>query len=272
MSWTGIKKAINRAGNQVLVATGRIEHTEDKSFDFEEKRYKEMEVNTNKLQKEFKTYYDHLNTLTTTQLNLAESLGSFYGQVELGAGDAGSKKNVKEFTHEYYQAMRQVNGETAGISQTYSQTVINPVAKFNLYYFEINQAIKKRKNKQLDYDQMRNRVKKLLENPENTVEYEHKLTGNEVELLNVEAEYINLNNQLKDELPKFLNYRIAFLDPSFEAFAKIQYQYFNTNFQILQNLQSKLDPMVRNDFVTGKLDERIDGVLDKMKQLNITSA
>lgn len=295
MSWSGIKKAINRAGNQVLVAAGRIEHTEDKQFDYEEKRYREMEVNSNKLQKEFKRYYDHLNTLTTTQVSISEALSSFYGRVdpkvndEANGGTNGEIDNgnspidpitgdheygdkYDNFSQQYYEVMSQsLSKSIQGMQQPYFQTVLNPIAKFNSYYIEINEAIKKRNHKQLDYDTMKTKVKKLMENPEIGDEYDEKLAEKQNELLNIESIYNKLNDQLKSELPQFINYRIGFLDPSFEAFIKLQLQYFNTNFEILNNLQTKLDPKTRHDFISGKLDERVDNILDKMKHLNITS-
>ena len=64
MSWIGIKKAINRAGTQVMLKTGHIEQTVDKEFDYQEKRYRAMETNSLKLQKNLRSYLESLRILT----------------------------------------------------------------------------------------------------------------------------------------------------------------------------------------------------------------
>jgi amphiphysin len=314
MSWKGIKKAINRAGNQVLVATGQIDHTVDKAFEFEEKRYREMEIQSNKLQKELKHYVDYLNTITTAQINLGETLSSFYGiGGETGIsgtrldgtkidGSDGAKQPIDDvitsttfgsngirgesvpvesvhdlgddhgdFAKQYYDQIKTLSLNCLQeVQHPYLQTVLNPMARFNSYHIEINEAIKKRKHKQLDYDTMRSKLKKLMENPQSTSEYDEKLATSQLDMENAQSTYNTLNQQLKDEIPKFINYRIPFLDASFESFVKIQLLFFNENFRVLNELQPKLDAKVRQDFATGKLDERIDNILGKMKQLNIT--
>ena len=313
MSWKGIKKAINRAGNQVLVATGQIDHTVDKAFEFEEKRYREMEINSNKLQKELKHYIDYLNTITMAQINLGETLSSFYGiGAEPGSGGTrldGTKidgsdakqpigqeitsmtslsKGIRgesvplesvhdlgdghgDFAKQYYDQIQSLSLNCLQeVQHPYLKTVLNPTARFNSYHIEINEAIKKRKHKQLDYDTMRSKLKKLMENPQSTSEYDEKLATAQVEMENAQSTYNTLDQQLKDEIPKFINYRIPFIDASFESFVKIQLLFFNENFKVLNGLQPKLDAKVRQDFATGKLDERIDNILGKMKQLNIT--
>lgn len=322
MSWIGIKKAINRAGTQVMLKTGHIEQTIDKEYEFQEKRYRTMEENSIKLQKNLRLYLDSLRLLTNSQINIAESLNSFYGTnndkrssnvSRTGSVNTGDKiqtiheeekeeeendnttttttttnttSNYNNLIQEYYATIKQLNHSCiANLENPYNQTVLNPIARFNSYYIEINEIIKKRHNKLLDYDAMKNKLRKLIENPTTNIspsmktniiesnhnQYEEKLKIYNQELTEVESKYVEINNQLLIELPKLINHRISYFDPSFESFVKIQLRFFNENYHVLNQLQLKLDAQTRQDYIEGKLEDRIDDVLRKMKKLDITS-
>ncbi|CAK7901614.1 regulator of cytoskeleton and endocytosis Rvs161p [[Candida] anglica] len=260
MSWNGIKKAINRAGTQVMMKVGQIDATVDLEFEFEKKRFRTMEEKSNKLQSELKHYLSTLRNLTTAQLNVSDVLSTFYGD--------GAEQSVSK---EYHMVMEKLNKETLQeLEQPYSQTVLNPIARFNSYYIEINEAIKKRNHKQLDYDTMKSKVQKLMDNPGTDEIYEKKLEESQRQLENTEVIYNNINSQLKQELPRLVNLRIPFLDPSFESFVKLQLKFFSDSYQELNGIQSKLDAQTRQEYIEGKLDNKIDDVLLKMRELNIT--
>lgn len=268
MSWTGIKKAINRAGAQVMLKAGQIEETVDKEYEFEEKRFKTMEATSVKLQKELKHYLDSLRILTNAQTNVGEVLSGFYGP-DTNEGDC----KYKNISQEYHGIMKLLNEQALGdLEQPFNQTILNPVSRFNSYYIEINEAIKKRNHKKLDYDAMKNKVRKLIEKPAMDPQYENKLSQYQGQLSQLENNYDTLNDQLKVELPKLVDLRIPFLDPSFESFVKLQLRFFNENYSHLNNLQVKLDAQTREDYINGTLDEKIDDVLLKMRELNITGA
>lgn len=318
MSWIGIKKAINRVGTQVMLKTGHIEQTIDKEYEFQEKRYRTMEENSIKLQKNLRLYLDSLRLLTNSQINIAESLNSFYGTnndkrssniSRTGSVNTGDKiqtiheeeendnttttitttnttSNYNNLIQEYYATIKQLNDSCiANLENPYNQTVLNPIARFNSYYIEINEIIKKRHNKLLDYDAMKNKLRKLIENPTTNIspsmktniiesnhnQYEEKLKIYNQELTEVESKYVEINNQLLIELPKLINHRISYFDPSFESFVKIQLRFFNENYHVLNQLQLKLDAQTRQDYIEGKLEDRIDDVLRRMKKLDITS-
>ncbi|CUM63304.1 uncharacterized protein PRCAT00000875001 [Priceomyces carsonii] len=265
MSWSGIKKAINRAGTQVMLKAGQIEQTVDKEYEYEEKRFRAMESSSGKLQKELKHYLDTLRMVTNAQVNIGEMMASFYGEID------ASKPN-SSISQDYYDVVKYLNEKcVADLEEPYHHTVLNPVSRFNSYYVEINEAIKKRAHKKLDYDSMKSKVRKLVEKPTDDPLYELKLGGAQAQLSQMEKTYDELNTQLKLELPKLINLRIPFFDPSFESFVKLQLRFFNDNYAQLNKLQTKLDAKTRDDYINGNLEKRVDDVLVKMKELNITS-
>lgn len=256
MSWTGVKKAINRAGTQVLVKAGQVEATVDTEFEFEEKRYRTMQSHSRKLHSELKYYLDTLRRLESAQLSVAKALSSYYGQQQ------GEKP--KSLAQEYFAALEKTHDEVAkALEMPYHQTVLNPVARFNLYYIEIDEAIKKREHKRLDYDALRSKVQKLIDRPDE----EEKLKDTEQQLGGARELYEKLNGELKHELPRFTNLRIPFFDPSFEAFARLQMRYFRENYESLAQLETKLDAQTRQDYMDGTLDLWLDLCLAKMREL-----
>lgn len=258
MSWTGLKKAISRAGNQVMVKAGQIEETVDLEFNYEEKRYRAMEKSAELLHKELRRYMELLQGLANSQGKVADVLASFYGN------------NTKSVAKEYAEAIKGIQQEAIpALDHPYRQTVLNPVGRFNSYFVDVNEAIKKRARKKLDYDSMRSKVRKLMDSGNEEVLHEGKVREQQQELAVAEEAYDGLNEQLKSELPRLMDLRVLYLNPLFEAFVKIQLRYFHENYERLSRVQRGVDAQTRADFANGRLEGKIDGILHKMGELNI---
>lgn len=277
MSWTGLKKAINRAGNQVLVRTGQVEQSIDKEFEFEEKRYREMEKTSGKLHKELRSYLELLRIVTQAQTNVGEVLSEYYGSgkhITDNDNNVTGNNDTSDFAVQYFQTVKKIGEETLlDLEGPYNQTILNPLSRFNSYYPEINSAIKKRARKQLDYDLLKSKVNKMIDKEQQNVQ-EHRERDPRLPELNkqlqaAEETYTKLNDQLKQELPNFVNLRIPFLDPSFSLFVKLQMKFFDDNYQQLSQLELRLDAKSREEYIKGDLDKKIDLALVKMKELNI---
>lgn len=283
MSWTGIKKAINRVGTQVMLKTGQIDQTVDKEFEYEEKKFRDLETTSINLQKELQVYFKTLKNLTNSQLNISKAVLSFYDDQKnydklentMGSVTQNNLTHHKEFANGYFQIMSYLNNQCLSDLETpYCQTVLNPVSKFNSYYVEINEAIKKRSRKQIDYDFMKSKVKKLAEKSltGSNINNENKYNEYNEQLKDLKKSYEFLNTQIISELPKLISLRIPFLDPTFESFVKIQLRFFNESYFQLNNLQSILNSKVRYDYINGNLEKKIDDTLNKMNELNIISS
>lgn len=148
--------------------------------------------------------------MTASQMRIAETIDAFYG-------DAGTKDGV---SRSYKQAVDELDAETIkALDGPYRTTVLEPISRFCAYFPDINECIKKRNHKLLDYDQMRAKVKKLVEKPDKDP---GKLPRAEKEAQMAKDVYESLNEQLTTELPQLIDFRVPYLDPSFEALVKIQ--------------------------------------------------
>uniref|UniRef100_A0A060TBV2 ARAD1D34892p n=1 Tax=Blastobotrys adeninivorans TaxID=409370 RepID=A0A060TBV2_BLAAD len=259
MSWNGFKKAVSRAGTSVMMKTGHVEKTVDKNYEIEERRYRTMESACNRLQKEAKGYLDSLRAMTASQTRIAETIDAFYG-------DAGTRDGVSKY---YLEAVQELDSETVkALDGPYRETVLEPITRFCAYFTDINEAVKKRSHKLLDYDALRAKTRRLAEKPSDDV---NKLPRLERELDQAKQIYDQLNEQLTTELPQLIDLRVPYLDPSFEALVKIQLKFCTESYTRLAQIQQFLDASTRDEYANGQLDSRVEDVLLSMRNLSITS-
>ena len=146
MSWDGFKKAINRAGASVTVKN--VDKTMDKDFDTEERRYKTLNTAGTSLQKSSKGYLDSLRAMTASQVTIAEIVSNLYEEAKQGPSVYSNVGNL------YLQCVREFDEETVKqMDGPFRETILDPITKFAGYFKEIDEAIKKRAHKKIDYDQ-----------------------------------------------------------------------------------------------------------------------
>lgn len=242
-----------------MMKTGQVEKTVDKVFEVEERRYRTMETASNKLQKEAKGYLDSLRAMTASQTRIAETIDAFYG-------DAGTRDGVSKY---YLTAVQELDSETVkALDGPFRETVLDPISRFCAYFADVNDAIKKREHKLMDYDALRAKVKKLTEKPSDDVT---KLPRLEKDMEFSKDVYEQLNVQLISDLPKLIDMRVPYLDPSFEALVKIQLRFCTESYTRLAQVQQYLDASTREEYATGALDNKVEEILQSMKELSITS-
>ena len=235
-----------------------------------------MEAAANRLQKEAKGYLDSLRAMTASQMRIAETIDAFYG--DAGANDGVSrsyKQAVEDLDAETIKALdgpyRYGYPEQRAVDRILtfcsSQTVLEPITKFCAYFPDVNECIKKRGHKLLDYDALRSRVKKLAEKPDKDVT---KLPRTEKEMEMAKAAYEQLNEQLCSELPQLIDLRVPYLDPSFEALVKIQLRFCAEAYSRMAQVQQYLDADTRDQYAQGQLDARVEQVLQEIRELSIS--
>ncbi|OAA75901.1 hypothetical protein LLEC1_04995 [Akanthomyces lecanii] len=258
MSWAGFKKNVNRATTQVMMKTGHVEKTNDRDYEVEERRFKTMEAASLRLQKESKGYLDSLRAMTASQMRIAETIDAFYG--DSGASDGVSRS--------YKQAVEDLDAETIkALDGPYQTTVLEPISRFCAYFPDVNECIKKRAHKLLDYDALRAKVKRLVDKPDKDAT---KLPRTEKELDMAKQLYEQLNEQLSTELPQLIELRVPYLDPSFEALVKIQLRFCAEAYSRMAQVQQYLDADTRDLYADGQLDARVEEVLNEIRELSIS--
>lgn len=223
--------------------------------------------------------------MTASQMRIAETIDAFYG--DAGANDGVSrsyKQAVEDLDAETIKALDgpyrydptpppSLSGHPPSSPQPLTlgppslrQTVLEPIGRFCAYFPDINECIKKRNHKLLDYDATRARVKKLVEKPDKDPT---KLPRAERESDLAKTAYEALNEQLFSELPQLIDLRVPYLDPSFEALVKIQLRFCAEAYSRMAQVQQFLDADTREQYAQGVLDSRVEEVLGEIRELSI---
>lgn len=113
---------------------------------------------------------------------------------------------------------------------------------------------------------MRAKVKRLVEKPDKDAS---KLPTAEKETELAKAQYEQINQQLFTELPQLIELRVPYLDPTFEALVKIQLRFCAEAYSRMAQVQQYLDPDTREQYAQGQLDNRVEQVLQEIRDLSI---
>ncbi|CAO3698896.1 unnamed protein product [Rhizopus microsporus] len=162
---------------------------------------------------------------------------------------------------EYKRALETIEREAKdNLDPAYQKTVIEPLARYVSYFPEVNEAIKRRNKKLLDYDAQRSKVRKLIDKPS---EDPSRLPRAEQEANMARELYENLNTILINDLPKLVDLRVPYLDPVFEALVKTELRFAQTGYEQLEGMRGSIPAEVEGG------DRRIDEVLQQMRELTI---
>jgi len=256
MSWSGFMKTVNRAGTTILQKTGQVDRTVDREFMEEQERYKIFEKNANNLHKETKAFLDALRAMSSSQVRIAETIEHFYS-------DSSDQAMAG---HAYKRAVEELDlSGTKELDGPYRTTVLEPVGKLCSYFPEINNSIQKRHKKLLDYDSARSKARKMAEKPSDDPT---KLPKAEKESDEARQVFETINLQLSSELPQFLDLRVPYLDPSFEAMVRMQLKFAEEGYEKLSGVQRYLEEKVREEYAEGRLDAQVEGALQEMRDLS----
>jgi len=243
--------------------TGQIERTEDRDFAEETAKFKAYEKETLALQKDSKAFLDGMRAIASNQVKIADTIDVFYG-----AGDRMSDGAMAAAA--YKRSTEELDTVTAGnMDQAFRATVLEPTGKMVSYFPAINSLIEKRNKKLLDYDAARSRVRKLEGKPDNDPT---KLPKAEKEYDDAKEVFEIINEQLLAELPQFIDLRVPYFDPSFEAMVRLQCKFAEEGYEKLGGVQRYFPDNVRDDYAAGQLDAQVDQALQEMKDLAICSA
>ncbi|CAG8438767.1 3558_t:CDS:2 [Funneliformis caledonium] len=190
--------------------------------------------------------------MSGAQLRIAETIGHFYE-------DSTDKSLVG---NKYKDAIVKLDENCRRfLDEPYRQTVTEPILRFCTYFPGINETIKRRDNKLLDYDRQRAKVRKLVDKPSDDP---NKLPRAEQAANEANELYETLNSQLCKELPNLIDLRVPYIDPTFEAFVKIQLKFCQESYDNLNSLQEDFPPSNER-----QVDAKVEAVLQQMRDLAI---
>jgi len=255
MSFDMFKKTMERTTTTILQKTGAVDKTLDKEFEEQERKIKGVEMKTTSIFKEGKHYLDALRGMNLAQMKIADFVTNFYDEsATLGLCSLKYKDSI-ELIDGWTKQQTDLNFRT---------TVLEPIDRYNSIFPDIQEAVKKRNTKLLDYDSLRSKVKKLTEKPS---EDASKLPRAEKECQIAKEDFEKSNNVIKEEIPKFIDARVAYFDVSFEALLKTQLDYYHKCYECLVPLQKYFGAEHGGD-----LNAKVQDALQRMRDLTIVKA
>ncbi|KAF9932524.1 hypothetical protein FBU30_007963 [Linnemannia zychae] len=191
--------------------------------------------------------------MMSAQVRVANTLEQFYDD-SAPIGSAGQR---------YKDAVTKMESQAHNeIDASYRTTVLEPIGRYYAYFPEINDAIRRRNKKYLEYDHAKSKVRKLVERPSQD---SSKLPQAEHEANIARDMYETMNTQLITELPKVIDSRVAYLDPSFEAVVKSQLSFAQDASNTLEEIRQFFPPEPQGY----ELAEQADSILQQMRDLTI---
>ncbi|KAJ3039769.1 hypothetical protein HDV00_011896 [Rhizophlyctis rosea] len=237
-----------------MQSAGALEKTVDREFEEEEKRFRNLEAKVDKLHKEAKGYLDAVRAMTLAQQRIADTVDHFYEQ---GAplGYAGMQ---------YKLAVQKIDEDAkTELDTNFRVTVLDPLGKLAAVFPEFNETIKRRQKKLLDYDRLRSGVRKLVDKPSDDPS---RLPRAESEANHARELYETLNRTLLTEIPKLIDLRVPYLDPSFDALVKSQLRFNEVAYSKLCEIKNAFPADDKS------LEGQAENVLQQMRELSICAS
>ncbi|VEU19868.1 DEKNAAC100268 [Brettanomyces naardenensis] len=303
MSWSGFKKAVNRAGAHVMMkASKHSEVSVDAEFDQKEESFKKFDRLTSELEQDMSMFMKNFEDLIEVQLNIVKTIDSFYGDYsfELGCDrsssvNQGNESGAVDGEHvnprdgislEYLKLLNEIKDMVLPeLLEPLQITVMDPVTELKSYNEEIQRLIKKRGRKKFDYDVLKTKFDKAQrevdilgyevrrdeasEKKDQLIKQMERLDRVKEEFGQAESIYIDLNGRLKSEVDQYLSLRYSLLDPTFESFIKIQMKLYGDMYERLTSSNLSIDAMTIDEHNADNLDNRLDEILGKMKSLGL---
>ncbi|KAF9196564.1 hypothetical protein BGZ49_002759 [Haplosporangium sp. Z 27] len=252
MAWSGLKKNLSRATTSIKSKTGHMDRSADREFEEEENRAKLLETKAEQLHKQANSYAKAMREMTGAQVRLANILEQFYDDGEPMSA-AGEK---------YREAVIKMEQQAHDEDAAFRATVLEPIGRYYSYFPEISEAIRRRNKTLIDYDNARSKVRKLVERPS---EDNTRLPRAEHDANICRDMYEAMNAQLTAELPKVIDARVSYLDPSFEAVVKSQLSYAQDALNTFEGLRQYFPPEPQDH----ELGQETEGILQQMRELTI---
>lgn len=271
MSFKGLKKSIVRAPQNFRQKLNMGEVTHDPVYEDAERRFKEIEIETKKLNDESKKYFKAISGMLDDQITFSQAIEEIYKPISGKLSDPNAA--IPEDNPQGIEAAEQYRELVAGLKEELKpdlelieKRVVEPATELLKVIDGIRKMATKREHKQVDLDRHQRTYKKYEEKKERTAKDDEKMYKAEAELEVARQEYDYYNDLLKNELPVLFQMQSEFIQPLFTSFYYMQlniffilylkmstvesHQYFNLNTDLLEAYNAK----------KGDIEEKTDAI------------
>lgn len=244
--------------------------TSDPVYEDAERRFKEIEVETQKLSDESKKYFTAVNGMLNHQIGFSKAMEEIFKPISGKLSDPNS--TIPEDNPEGIEASEQYREVVADLQSTLKpdlELIDTKIVKPAQELLKVIQAIRKmavkRAHKQLDLDRRKNTYNKYENKKEKTPKDEEKMYKAEADVQIAEEEYDYYNNMLKEELPLLFQLEAQFVQPLFVSFYFMQLNIFYTLYNRFEDMKIPyfdLNSDIEEAFTAkrGDIEERVASI------------
>ena len=229
-----------------------ISRTEERELVKEVKKLDRLAETSRKLYKDTKRWVETNNAVAGSEHKITQDLLS----CQLCQWEPEFFRQIEEWNktvEKQAQCMRELNG-------TVQKTLVEPVKKLNGVLPSIDTAIKKREQSLQEYMKCQAKLEKY-QDRDRTGQNIVKLDTCKKSLAAAKQEFTHQNDALKEDIPKFIDMRTEYIQPSLESLIRSQVTLNSESFKSYTELADHL----------GKNEENsIQQTLADIKALSIT--
>ena len=222
----------------VTAKVGFSKKSSDPEFDEYIRHFSALEQSTEKLLKDTKVFGDAVITLFTASHGFATHFSAIF--TPLGSEHGLTSKHPDcavtfENTPPFLTQMEELRSAITPELELIESRITAPLKEFQGVLRTIRKCITKRDHKLIDYDRYNNSLTKLRDKKEKSLSDEKNLFKLEQDFENATNEYDYINNQMKSDLPRFMQLATHFIDPLFHSF---YYMQLNIYYIMLEKINS----------------------------------
>lgn len=247
--------------------------TSDPVYEDAERRFKEIEMETQKLSDESKKYFTAVNGMLNHQIGFSKAMEEIFKPISGKLSDPNS--TVPEDNPEGIEASEQYREVVADLQATLKpdlELIDTKIVKPAQELLKVIQAIRKmatkRAHKQLDLDRHKNTYDKYDSKKEKTPKDEEKLYKAEADVSIAQEEYDYYNNMLKEELPILFQLEAQFVQPLFVSFYFMQLNIFYTLYNRFEDV--KIPYFDLNTDILEAFQAKRGDIEDRVGEIGIT--
>lgn len=217
------------------------EITKDEIYIDAERRFDELETETQKLHAESTKYFKAINAMLDHQIEFSKACAKIYGPISGRMSDPdsfvvdGNPEGIRA-CEEYEALVLELKASLAPELEMIESRIVKPADDLMEIIKVVRKTATKRDHKQLDYDRHKNSLKKIEDKKEKSLKDEKNLYKAENNVDAATEEYEYFNNLLKEELPVLFKLEREFIAPLFQSFYYMQLNVFYTLHEKMQNI------------------------------------
>lgn len=207
-----------------------------------ERRFKELENETEKIRTESKKYFEAINGVLNHQIEFSRAVEEVYKPITGKLSDPntvspeGNPEGIKA-CEQYRDVVKELKETLKPELDLIETRIIGPAEEMLRIIKVIRKMATKRDHKQLDLDRHTNTLTKIQNKKERNANEEKKLyqAENNVEIATQEFNYYN--EMLKEELPKLFELETQFIRPLFQSFYFMQLNIYYTIYSRMEEMK-----------------------------------